>query len=111
MKRNVNNIRKSFVHVFGGSLLTDGFLVKNLRFIIVVVLIIIVFISHRYTVLRKMSEAERLQIELKDVKIESITISSDLTEASRRGHIEKMIEQAGLDLHPANEPVYTIRKK
>ena len=111
MKRNLNDIRKSFVHIFGGSLLTDGFFVKNLRFIVVVVIIIIVFISHRYTVLRKISEAERLQIELKDAKFESITISSDLTETSRRGQIEKMIEQAELELSPSNEPMYIIRKK
>jgi len=30
----LDRIRKSFVHVFGGSVLTEGVFVRNLRFII-----------------------------------------------------------------------------
>lgn len=49
----LDRIRKSFVHVFGGSVLTEGVFVRNLRFIIALLLIIFVFISYRYSVLRK----------------------------------------------------------
>ncbi len=110
MKIDIKNIRKSFVHVFGGSVLTENFLIKNIVFIIMIVLIMIFFISHRYTVLRKISEMEKLKTELKDAKYESITISSNLTEASRQPQIEKMVEEAGLELKIAAEPVYRIQK-
>ncbi len=84
---------------------------KNMRFIAIVLVIIFVFIGHRYTVLQKMSEIEKLQRELKDAKYEALTISADLTKASRLTEIERLIEKEGLELKISNEPVYRIRKK
>ena len=111
MKIKFDNIKRSFVHVFGGSVLTENFFLKNMKFIIVVVVIMLIFISHRYAVLQKMSDVERLQRELKDAKYESLTISSKLTEASRQAEIEKRVLESGLELQVANEPVYRIKKK
>lgn len=108
MKFKFDNIRKSFVHVFGGSVLTEDFFLRNMRFILVLVVVVILFISHRYTMLQGMSNVERLQQELKDVKYEALTISSSLTEASRQGEIERRVEEAGLELKVSNEPVYFI---
>ena len=108
MRFKFDNIRKSFVHVFGGSVLTEDFFLRNMRFILVLVVVVILFISHRYTMLQGMSNVERLQQELKDVKYEALTISSSLTEASRQGEIEKRVEEEGLDLKVSNEPVYYI---
>ncbi len=108
MKFKFDNIRKSFVHVFGGSVLTEDFFLRNMRFILLLVVVVILFISHRYTMLQGMSDVERLQQELKDVKYEALTISSSLTEASRQGEIEKRVEEEGLDLKVSNEPVYYI---
>ncbi len=111
MSNKIKNIRKSFVHVFGGSVLTENFFLRNMTFILIIVAIMIFFISHRYTVLQKIAELEKLKTELKDAKYESLNISSDLTEASRQGQIEKMVEQAGLELKVTNEPVYRIQKE
>ena len=111
MKIKFDNIRKSFVHVFGGSVLTENFFLRNMRFILIVVVVVFIFISHRYTVLQKMSEVEKLERQLKDAKYESLTFSSAVTEASRQAQIEKMVEQAGLELKVTNEPVYRIEKK
>lgn len=105
-----DNIRKSFVHVFGGSVLTGDFFLKNMRFIIAIVLIMFLFISHRYRVLQRMGEIEKLQQELKDAKYESLTISSKLTEASRQSEIERRLKEAGLDLKVTAEPVYHLDK-
>ncbi|MDD4416768.1 MAG: FtsL-like putative cell division protein, partial [Proteiniphilum sp.] len=93
-----------------GSVLTEDLFLKNMRFILIIVLIMFLFISHRYTVLQRMSEIERLQKVLTDVKYESLTISSSLTEASRQGEIERRVEEEGLDLKVINEPVYHIGK-
>lgn len=98
------------MHVFGGNVLTEDFFAKNLAFILVLVVVMILFISQRYTVLQRISEMERLKVELKDAKFESLNISSDLTELSRLSQIEKMVEQYGLELKVTNEPVYHIKK-
>ncbi len=105
-----DRIRKSFVRVFGGDILTENFIINNMRFFIVLLIVIFVFISHRYTYLQKMSEIEKLQRELKDVKYESLTISSNLTEASRQTEIENLIAIYGLEIKISNEPIYYIKK-
>lgn len=105
------NIRKSFVHVFGGNVLTENFFAKNIVFILVLVVVMILFISHRYTVLQRIAEMERLKVELKDAKYESLDISAALTEAGRQAQIEKRIEELGLDLKVTGQPVYRIEKK
>ena len=107
---NLGKIKKSFFHVFGGNILTEKFIVNNMRFFVALLIIIFVFISLRYTYLNKMSEIERLQRELKDAKYESLTISSSLTEASRQTEIEKLIERYGLEIKISNEPIYYIKK-
>lgn len=110
-KPDFEKIRKSFVHIFGGTILTEEFFIRNMRFILVLLIIIFVFISHRYTVLQRMSEIENLQRELKDAKYEALTISSQLTKASRQTEIERMVEQYGLELQVSSEPVYRIQKE
>ncbi len=110
MNINFKNIRKSFVHIFGGSVLTEDFFVRNMRFFVTVIIIIIIFISHKYTVLSKMSQIEKLEYQLRDAKFEALTYSSSLTEASRQTEVERILEQAGLDLSVSHEPVYVIEK-
>ena len=111
MKLKLENLRKSFVHVFGGSVLTEGVFVRNIGFIIALVIVILVFISNRYTVLHKMSEIERLQSELKDVKYESLEIASDLTEMGRQENIERKLKDRGIELTIPAEPLYKIYTK
>lgn len=105
----LDRIRKSFVHVFGGSVLTEGVFVRNLRFIIALLLIIFVFISYRYSVLRKMAEVESLERQLKDAKYEALSISAELTKASRQSQIEQRIVKEGLDLKVSDQPCYVIK--
>lgn len=107
---NISNIKKNFIHVFGGNILTDDIFSKNIAFILLMVFVMILFTSQRYTVLSRISEMERLKVELKDAKFESLDIASKLTEISRRGQIEVMVESSGLDLEPTREPVYRIHK-
>lgn len=108
MKFKFDNIRKSFVHVFGGSVLTEGIFVRNIGFIIALVIVTLLFISQRYTVLHNISEIEQLQSELKDAKYESLEISSELTEAGRQENIEKRILERGLELTIPADPVFRI---
>ena len=105
-----SRLRKSFVRVFGGNILTENFIINNMRFFVLLLIIVFVFISHRYTYLQKMSEIEKLQRELKDAKYESLTISSTLTQASRQQEIEKLVVKYGLDIEISNKPVYCIKK-
>jgi len=102
------DVKKRIMHVMGGTVLTGGFFTKNLRFIAIFILLVVLYISNRYTVSDRMSKIERLQHELKDAKYESVTISSKLIGVSREIKIKELVEKNGLDIDFTKEPVYKI---
>jgi len=110
MKINLKEIRKNTMHVLSGSILTTDFFLKNTRFIFVIFIIIILYISNRYSCISKMAEIQSLERELKDVKYESLSISTELTSISRQSQVQSLIEKNGVELKASKEPIYEIKK-
>ncbi len=106
---NPKDVKKKIMHVMGGTVLTGSFFMKNLRFIVVFVLLVVLYISNRYTAIERMSRIERLQYELKDAKYESVTISARLVGVSREVKIKELVEKNGLDIDFTKEPVYKLK--
>lgn len=111
MRVKLKDIKKNIMHVLGGTILTEDFFLKNTRFMLVVFVIMVLYISNRYSCISKMSEIESLKRELKDVKYESLTISSDLTGVSRQTQVQTLVDQNDLKLKTPSEPAYKIKKQ
>lgn len=111
MRVGIKDIKKNIMHVLGGTILTEDFFLKNTRFMLVVFIIMVFYISNRYSCISKMAEIESLKKELKDVKYESLTISSDLTGVSRQTQVQTLIGKNGLDLQTPSVPAYKIKKQ
>jgi cell division protein FtsL len=109
MNFKLKNIKKSVMHVMGGTILTEDFFMKNTRFMLVVFVLIVLYISNRYSCISKMAEIESLRRELKDAKYESLTISSELTGISRQSQVESLLEKNGVDLITPTDPAYKIK--
>lgn len=97
------------MRVMGGTILTEDFFMKNTRFMLVVFVLVVLYISNRYSCISKMSEIESLRRELKDAKYESLTISSELTGISRQSQVESLLEKNGVDLITPTDPAYKIK--
>lgn len=110
MTINFKNIKKSIMYVVGGTILTEDFFLKNTRFMLVIFVIIVLYISNRYSCISEMAEIESLRKELKDAKFESLTISSSLTAMSRQVQVESLLKKNGIDLIIPTDPVYKIKK-
>ena len=110
MEKNNRGIKKKIMYIVGGSVLTEDFFMKNARFIITLFIIIVLYISNRYSCIEKISEVEKLQRELKDAKYESLTISSKLISVSRETKVLDMVEKKGLGLEKPREPLYKVKK-
>ena len=54
--------------------------------------------------MQKLREIDRLQQQLRDVRFEALSISSELTGNSRQSQIELLIEEQGIDLEGAKNP-------
>ena len=102
--------RLSLLYILGGGILKEDFIVKHTRMIVLVVVLIFFFIGNRYTCMQKLREIDRLQQELRDVRFEALSVSSELTGNSRQSQIELLIEEQGIELEAAKQPPYELYK-
>lgn len=102
--------RFSFLYILGGGILKEDFVLRHTKMIVLVVFLVFFFIGNRYTCMQKLSQIDRLQQRLRDVRFEALSISSELTGNSRQSQIESLIEGQGLDLGTAKTPPYEIYK-
>jgi hypothetical protein len=98
------------MYILGGTVFTEDFFWKNARFIITVFVIIVLYISNRYSCIEKRVRIESLQRELKDAKYESQTISAKLVSVSRESKVEDLVKKNGIDISQTDQPIYTIKK-
>lgn len=110
MKISGKEIKKRIMYIVGGTVLTEDFFIKNTRFIITLFVIIVLYISNRYSCIEKVATIEKMQKELKDAKYESQTISAKLISVSRETRVKEMVEKNGLELESPKEPIYRIKK-
>ncbi len=109
-KKKKKEGRFSFLYVLGGGFLKEDFIIRHTRKIVFVVILIFFFIGNRYTCMQKLREIDRLQQQLRDVRFEALSISSELTGNSRQSQIELLIEEQGIELEVAKNPPYELRK-
>ena len=98
-----------FVHI-GGGILKEDFIVRHTKMIVLVVVLIFIFIGNRYVCMQRLREIDRLQQQLRDVRFEALSISSELTGNSRQSQIELLIEEQGIELEAAKNPPYELYK-
>ncbi len=98
------------MYILGGTVLTEDFFWKNARFIATVFIIIVLYISNRYSCIEKMAKIESLQYELKDAKYESLTISSQLMGVSRESKVEELVLKNGVEIKLTKDPTYKIKE-
>lgn len=106
---SVKDIKKKIMYVLGGNILAEDIIVKNTRFIIVFIIILILYISNRFSCIDKMSQIETMQRELKDAKYESLTISAKLIGVSRETRVESLVKSKGVNIQLNTEPVYKVK--
>lgn len=98
------------LYILGGGILKEDFIVRHTKLIVLIVGLMFVFISNRYTCLLKLREIDKLQQELKDVKYESLAISGQLIGNNRLSQIESLVKERKLDLESPQTPPYIIQK-
>jgi cell division protein FtsL len=109
-KKKKKRKENTFLYIVGGGILKEEFMLRYTKMIVLVVVMIFFFIGNRYTCLQKLREIDRLQQQLRDLRYEALSISSELTGNSRQSQIEALIEQQGLELEGAKSPPYELFK-
>lgn len=96
--------------LLAGRWLVDEGLKKNIKFIVFLTAIGIVYIANGYHVEKLYMEKVALEKEVNELRFESITTASELMKLSVQSEVEKRIHDAGLELVQSRVPPVKIVK-
>jgi len=103
--------KNSLSYYFGGKMLTEGFIVKQFRLLLLIFFLTIIFITNRYSCAKQLTEMDRLKRELIDLRNEHITLTYELTSHSGQSNVEGLLKNYGIELKKSNTAtVYQIKK-
>lgn len=103
-------LAESMKEVLDGRLLADTVLRRNMRFILFLTLLGILYIANGYNTEKLYMKKVALEKELGDLRFESVTTASELMRISVPSEVERRVKEAGLDLVQSKEPPVKIEK-
>ena len=111
MSENKEKIRKVSVKDFiDGRVLTEDFVSKQLKLLVLIVVMVVIFISNSYSCMKKLGEIETLSAQLKDAKYENLALSTELTSGSRQSRVKELLERKNINLSSPTSPAFEIQK-
>lgn len=87
-----------------GNVLTRQTVIKQSRFILLLVFVAFLSIANRNHAEKTVIQLNRLQSDVKELRAQSITISSDLVRISRQSEVVRMVNRYELGLEENLEP-------
>ena len=94
----------SFRDLLDGNVLTRKSVLKQSRFILLLVLIAFFSIANRNHAEKTVIQLNRLQSGVKEMRAKSISISSDLVKISRQSEVVRLVNRYNLGLEENLEP-------
>jgi hypothetical protein len=102
--------KSSLFKILAGDILTEDFVVKQSKMVLWVVFLILIFISNRYSCVKKLAEIQELKTQLEYLEYENLVISTELTSRCRQSQIEHFLNEKGINLSLPQRPAIEIRK-
>lgn len=78
--------------IIAGDILSSQILRDNIGLFFLIVFIVIIYITNRYTAQKYLIEIDKLNTELEDAKYRALASSSQLTEKTRESHILELLQ-------------------
>ena len=93
--------------ILGGDILQSRFVVKQVLFVMFLVLLSIIYTGNRYNSQQDILTIDSLKIQLQEERYKVLTIESELLNASRQSEIVSLLKQNGdsLLLHTTTPPI------
>ncbi|MDF1574986.1 MAG: FtsL-like putative cell division protein [Bacteroidales bacterium] len=94
----------SFRDLVDGNVLTRKAVIKQSRFILLLVLIAFLSIANRNHAEKTVIRLNQLQSDVKEMRAKSISTSSELVRISRQSEVKQLVNRYGLSLEENLEP-------
>lgn len=99
-----------FKRLIEGTLLSGDFFARHWLQIFLVLAMVLVYITNRYSCQRSMEQINRLNNRLEVVRTESIRIRGEYMGRIRESSMQRSVAEAGLDLAVQSQPPYKIEE-
>lgn len=94
----------SIKDLLDGSLIANDFILKQLPYIVFLVVLAFTYIANRYHAEKVVRANIELTKEINELRAEAITTSSELMFISKQSEVAKLVENRGLELKESVEP-------
>lgn len=94
--------------LISGSIVTDRLILRNLGYMALLTVLGALYIANRFHAERITRDTTRMQNELKDLRAESMSVSTDLVYASKQSEVYRLVKERGLDLEELSEPPFKL---
>lgn len=91
-------------NVLGGQILAKRSITKNWKFVLYIFILILVYISIHFWTRNTMQRIARNEETLRNLRSEYLGKYTRLLYSGKRGEIEQLLEQNGLELLPPDTP-------
>ena len=96
---------------FDGTMLTREIIMKQFPFVIFITLLCVVYIANRYSAEKIVRKTQIIQNEIKELRAEQISVTSELMQLSQQSEVVKLVTQYELGIVESVEPPKTIIEK
>ncbi len=94
----------SIKELLDGSLIANDFIVRQLPYIVFLVILAFIYIANRYHAEKVIRTSIEFTKEINELRAEAITTSSELMFISKQSEVAKLVEKRGLGLKESVEP-------
>ena len=97
--------------IINGNILNKNAVSGQIPYIVFLAFLAIIYISNRYRYEKMVRTSRAMQVEVKNLRAESITTASQLMFISKQSQVARLIEERGLGLVESVEPPKKIKAR
>ncbi|GHT39560.1 hypothetical protein AGMMS49965_05930 [Bacteroidia bacterium] len=102
--------KNPFQSILGGGILSEDALVRQWKLLTLIVVGVILLISNDYACRKKVTEIERLKMELQHLQYENLNLMMRFTKESRQPRLKELLRASDIELRDASTPAFEITK-
>ena len=103
--------RKGVLSILDGSLLSKEKVSNQILYTLFLAFLALVYIGNKYRYEKLIREGQKMQVEVKNLRAESITTAAQLMHISKQSQVSLMVEKKGLGLEASVVPPKKIKAK
>ncbi len=94
--------------LLSGTMVSEKIILNNLGYTLFITLLAAVYIANRFHAEKITRESTLLIREVKDLRAESLSTSTELMFVSRQSGVYRMVKEKGLDLEELKSPPFKL---